>query len=211
MMSILVKNSLIAAFVAVVVFCSYLMLRITVPYFSFEYDVDFLLTKQSILHVDAWRISFYVHIGTSIFVLFLGVFQFVKPILTNYPSWHRAAGKMYVLFVLVLSGPSGLVMGFYSNGGIWAKTSFVILSILWWWTTLQAYLKIRKGKVGEHLAYMTRSYALTFSAITLRTYVLVFPHFFILPSREMYVLVAWLSWIPNLLVAEVLIKKKVFR
>lgn len=176
------------------------------PYFSFEYDVDFLLTKQAILHVDIWRWSFYLHISSSLLVMVFGVFQFVPLLQFRYPCLHRLMGKVYVGLVVFFSAPSGLVMGFYANGGGGAKASFVLLSCFWWWFTLKAFLVIRKRKVAAHIAYMTRSYALTLSAISLRTYVLVLPHFFILPSRDMYALIAWLSWIPNLLVAEWILK-----
>lgn len=205
------RNLIAAIATSIVVFCSYLMLDLTIPYFSFEYDIDFLLTKQAILYVDIWRWSFYIHISTCLVVLFIGVFQFVRPIINRWPKTHRILGKIYVILVLFLCAPSGLVMAFYANGGIWAKVSFVITSSLWWVFTMIAYLKIRKGSVSCHIAFMTRSYSLTLSAITLRTYVLILPHFFILHSNQMYVLVAWLSWVPNLMVAEILIKQKTFR
>lgn len=197
--------------VVVVILCSYLMLKLTLPYFSFEYDVDFLLTKQAVLHLDIWRWSFYLHISTSLFVLLFAVFQFVKPFQVRFPQWHRWLGKVYVFLVLFISAPSGLVMGFYANGGIWAKVSFVSASLLWWLFTYMAYRKIKNRNIKGHIAFIVRSYALTLSAISLRTYVLVLPHFFILHAKEMYVLVAWLSWVPNLLLAEILIKAKTFR
>jgi uncharacterized membrane protein len=187
---------------------AWMMLRLTLPYLSFRYDVDFLLTKQGILHVDIWRWSFYTHITTSFFVLLFGVFQFFKVLQTRYAGWHRALGKVYVLLVVFISAPSGLVMGFYANGGILAKTSFVIISLLWWWFTFKAYLDIRKRNILSHRANMMRSYALTLSALSLRLYVLVLPFIIHMHAKEMYTLVAWLSWVPNLLVAEWIVRRK---
>jgi hypothetical protein len=186
------------------------MLKITMPYYSFEYDIDFLLTKQALLHNNIWRLSFYIHIGTSLIVLFLGVFQFVKFIQVRYLALHRIIGKIYILLILTMSAPSGLIMAVYANGGIWAKLSFVIVSILWWMYTYTAYVKVVNKKIQLHIEYAVRSYALTLSAITLRTYVVVLPLFIHLHGKEMYVLVAWLSWIPNLIIGEIFIKKKVF-
>ena len=194
-----------------ILFSGFLMVRITLPYFSFRYDVDFLLTKQNALYLDIWRLSFYIHISTSLIVLLVGLFQFIKPIQVNYPVFHRLAGKIYVLLILLLSAPSGFVMALYANGGFWAKCSFTIISVLWWVFTYVAYAKIIKRKTQAHIAYMVRSYALTLSAISLRTYVVVLPHFIHLHSKEMYVTVAWLSWIPNLLIAELLIRQRVFK
>jgi uncharacterized membrane protein len=189
------------------VFFFMLMLKITIPYFSFKYDVDFLLTKQSVLHISAWRIAFYTHISSSLFVLLIGIFQFLKSFIERYPVAHRTLGKVYVSLVLLVSAPSGFIMAIYANGGMAAKVSFGVISVLWWYFTFLAYKRIKEGNVRSHLAYMYRSYALTLSAITLRLYVLTLPMFIHLHAREMYTLVSYLSWIPNLLVAEILIRK----
>lgn len=194
-----------------ILFSACLMLKLTIPYFSFRYDVDFLLTKQAILHKVLWRWSFYIHISSCIFVLVFGLFQFIKPLLNRFPQIHRNLGKAYILIILAFSAPSGLVMAFYANGGFWAKASFLIISVLWWLFTFIAYRKIRKKKIKLHIDYMLRSYALTLSAITLRTYVFLMPSFIHLSAKDKYALVAWSSWIPNLILAEVLIKLKVFK
>lgn len=191
-------------------FCTWLMIQITFPYFSFEYDIAFLLTKQRVLHKTMWRWAFYTHISSSLIVLFLGIFQFIPVLLKSLPRLHRMMGKGYILLVLCISAPSGFVMALYANGGIWTKVSFSLISMLWFAFTLQAYLKIRNKNIQAHTAFMIRSYALTLSALTLRTYVVILPHFFILHSTEMYTLISWLSWIPNLIVAEILIRKKIF-
>ncbi len=188
----------------------YAMLLITFPYFSFKTDIGFLLTKQAVLHIDSWYISFYVHIGSSLIVLLLGWLQFVKYILNNHPRLHRTLGKLYVGVVLLLSAPSGLVMGIYANGGVWAKLSFIITSICWWVFTFWAYRSIKSRQIQRHINFMVRSYALTLSALTLRLYVLFLPTVIHLQAREMYTLVAWLSWVPNLIIAEWFIRTKYF-
>ena len=193
-------------FFSMAMYFTVLMALITFPYLSLRHDVDFLLTKQTVLHVDAWLYSFYVHITSSLFVLLSGTLQLVKGIRFHYPAIHRSLGKLYVFLVLFLSAPSGLIMGYYANGGFWSQLSFILIALFWWSTTFMAYLRIRKGDVESHRYWMYRSYALTLSAITLRIYVFVLPMVSDLHGREMYTLVAWLSWIPNLLLAEVLIR-----
>lgn len=186
------------------------MVQLTLPYLTFRYDVDFLLTKQAVLHVTAWRVSFYTHIVSSVIVLLTGLLQFVKPLLRLYPRLHRLLGTVYVGAILLLSAPSGFVMALYASGGIWAKVSFVLISVLWWFYTWKAYRLALQRDFRRHRHYMYRSYALTLSAITLRSYVWVLPAFAYLHhlhGRDMYVLVAWLSWVPNLLLAELLIRK----
>jgi hypothetical protein len=185
-----------------------LMLRITLPYFSFNYDVGFLLTKQAILHINAWRISFYIHITSSLFVLLFGAFQFSTNLLKYKPKFHRTCGIIYVFTILILSAPSGFIMGIYANGDWMAKTSFVTTAALWWLFTFYAFRDALNKKFNRHRANMYRSYALTLSAITLRTLVVLMPTLGLhLAAKNSYALVAWLSWIPNLIAAEILLRK----
>jgi uncharacterized membrane protein len=181
------------------------MLKATIPYFTFEYDVDFLLTKQNILHFSHWRYAFYLHISFCLFILPLGAIQFIKIKSLKWKKVHKILGKIYVTLVLFICAPSGLIMALHANGGIAAKISFTITAILWWYFTIIAYFKIRERNWYAHQAYMIRSYALTLSAITLRLYVLFLPKFIPLQGAIMYVTVAWLSWIPNLIFAEFII------
>jgi hypothetical protein len=201
----MIKRLLVVPVLCLLFFFTGVMAFIAWPYFSFRYDVAFLLTKQSVLHVTAWRWAFYLHISTSVLVLLTGGLQFVKHIQEHYPAAHRLLGKVYVFTLLVISAPSGLIMALYANGGIWAKVSFVLISVLWWSFTLKGLIAIRGQNILLHKIHMMRSYALTLSAITLRLYVLFLPAFTNLHGKDMYVLVAWLSWVPNLLVAEFLI------
>ncbi len=79
----------------VVLYFCYLMLLVTLPYLSFKLNVDFLLTKQSIIHIKHWRYAFYAHILSSIFVLLAGVVQFWNYFLIRLKKWHRRIGKLY--------------------------------------------------------------------------------------------------------------------
>lgn len=185
-------------------FC-WLMIDLTLPYLSFTYDVDFLLTKQKIIHLKHWRYAFNFHILFSVFSLIAGLTQFSQYILTKYKKLHRVMGYIYAIDVICIAGPSGLIMAFYANGNIVSKTSFVLLSVLWIGFTSIAIIKAFKKDFIEHEKWMIRSYALTLSAITLRLLALVIPHFVHLNAKDEYAILAWLSWTMNLLIAEVLI------
>ena len=189
-------------------FFSYLMLSITLPYLSFHIDTDFLATKQSIIHITHWRYAFYIHVGSSIFVLFLGIFQFIHRLVYGYPRLHRLIGLTYLIIVTCLSGPSGLIMGYYANGGLYARMSFMTLSLLWIGFTAWAYVLATRREIVSHQGFMLRSYALTLSAITLRTYAFILPQMVHMNGHDEYVMIAWLSWVPNLIIAEILIQKR---
>ena len=193
---------------------TYLMFQLSVPYVSFQKNIDFLATKQNVYHIDYWRYAFYAHVFTSILVLPAGFTQFTKVFFRR--GLHRKLGMVYILTVLFITAPTGLLMGIYANGGLGAKASFVLLSTVWFITTLLALITAKKKRFIDHGEWMLYSYALTLSAITFRLLALGFDLFDIrVRPQEVYVTIAWLSWVPNILIAHLLIKmgyiKSLFR
>jgi len=183
----------------------YLMYQLSVPYTSFQKNIDFLGTKQNVYHIDYWRYAFYAHVFTSIFVLPAGFTQFNSAFFRR--AWHRRLGMIYILTVLFISAPTGFLMGLHANGGLASKASFIMLSTLWFVTTLLAFINARRRRFIEHGEWMLYSYALTLSAITFRLIALGFDLFEVhVHPREVYVTTAWLSWVPNLVIAHLLIK-----
>jgi hypothetical protein len=190
---------------AVLALATYLMFRLSVPYVSFQKNIDFLATKQNVYHIDYWRYAFYAHVFTSILVLPAGFTQFTKVFFRR--GLHRKLGMVYILTVLFISAPTGLLMGLHANGGLGAKASFVLLSTVWFITTLLALITAKKKRFIDHGEWMLYSYALTLSAITFRLLALGFDLFDIrVRPQEVYVTIAWLSWVPNILIAHLLIK-----
>lgn len=201
--------SIILSFI--LVFFLVLMVRITLPYHSLETDVAFLMIKQWVIDNPVWRLAFFVHVFTAIFLLLAGFTQFYNPFNPRFSKVHRVMGKMYVVILVFLAGPSGLVMSIYANGGWSSKIAFTLLSSVWMYVTVRAYQEARNKDFSAHGAFMVRSYALTLSALTLRAWkfgivILLHPH-----PMDAYRTVAWLGWIPNLLLAEYLIRNGIVK
>ncbi|MFY8021566.1 MAG: DUF2306 domain-containing protein [Bacteroidia bacterium] len=200
-----IKNSIGLALIPGII----AMISISLAYFGFQPETKFLQSKWSVQHLLLWQIGFKIHVWSAIFTLLFGFLQFIDFFRLKFPSIHKISGYFYFLMVILLAGPGGLIMGIYGNGGISAQTSFVISAFLWILTSLLALKSIKNKKVKQHYYWVCMSYGLCLSAITLRIYVLVFPYFFHLPSSQMYALVAWLSWIPNLILAHYYAKNQV--
>lgn len=198
--SIKIKPLLWAFFIF---FFSYQMFLIIQPYISWEWDVDFLITKQDIIHLDYYRMAFYSHIFTSIIVLLSGAILFSNFILKKYSRLHRYAGRTYVFLLLLIAAPSGMVMSFHANGDWLTKVSFLILTPLWWWFTWKGFRSALQKDFKAHRIWMMRSYALTLSAISLRAYQMFLGTFFFMDPEVQYLLVSWISWVGNLLVVEI--------
>lgn len=180
----------------------FLMWGIVWPYASGRTDIDFLLSKQHIIHFGHYKWAFYLHIFSSLWVLAAGLTQFSGYILKRQVGLHRVVGKIYAGIILLVSGPSALVMAFYANGGWLTKASFMVLSLAWWFCTLEAYRAIRAKRIRAHAAWMIRSYALTLSAITLRSMQMVLALYSGISTEQAYELIAWPSWLLNWFVAE---------
>ena len=174
-------------------------------YIPYNTDVGFLRIKQQYIGIDHWRTAFFIHVYASMWVLFAGFTQFSKRLQKNQPKIHRTLGYIYVVDVLLITGPAGLVMGFYAYGGLWSRIAFVLLAVLWIYFTAMALVKAKQKNFKAHRNYMIRSYALTLSAITLRAWKYGITNTMTLPPMDVYRVVAWLGWVGNLAIAEWLI------
>ncbi|MGX7668274.1 DUF2306 domain-containing protein [Flavobacterium pedocola] len=187
---------------------SFLLLLITLQYFPMDFDVAFLRIKQEEISKGYYKIAFFTHVYTSIFLMVFGGIQFfVKQGVRQY-YWHRLSGRAYVFIILFLSGPSGLVMSYHANGGWIAKVPFLLLSVLWIYFTAKSWTSAVKGQIAEHRKYAIRSFALTLSAVSLRLFKYGIVFLFHPPPMDTYRIVAWLGWTFNLLLAEIIIYNK---
>ena len=185
---------------------TFLMARTIIGYSGFDTNVGFLQAKQDYIHIRIWMVAFYTHVFFSIFVLVAGFFQFSNYILHHHRRIHRFIGKMYAWNIFLINFPAGFIMAIYANGSWPSKLAFLILDCLWFFFTLKAVIAIKGKKVREHREFMIRSYALTCSALTLRTWKLILIATTDLDPGLIYMIDAWLGFVPNLLFAEWLIR-----
>ena len=117
-------------------------------------------------------------------------------------------GKLYIISVLFINVLAGFIMAIYANGLLPSKTAFIILDILWFIFTYKGWQAALQKDFKKHKQWMIRSYALTFSAITLRTWRMILNP--IVPDTlTLYMIDAWMGFVPNLIFAEWLIRKGV--
>lgn len=205
-----IKNTpLYLLWILIASLCMYLAYT-TMLYFSFRDDINFLQVKPDVVHNFAWRTSFYIHITGGTLALITAPFQLIPSLRKKYINVHRKLGKIYVAAILFIGAPAGFYMAFFANGGMPASAGFIILSLLWAYTTYKGLYHMRKGEIAAHRRWMLRSFALTFAAVTLRLWVPVLSYGFHLPPEVTIVSTAWLSWVPNILVAELIINKNKF-
>jgi len=166
-----------------------------------------------------WVNFLYLHAVGGAVSLAVGILLFSRRLQAKSMRLHRGLGKLYVVSIAV-GGGSGIYLSFEALGGWMSQTGFLALDILWLATTYLGYRRIRQKRIEQHREWMMRSYALTFAGVTLRFWVAFlgimtiplenFSQFELLLDdfNRMYRLDAWLCWVPNLMVAEWLIRRK---
>jgi uncharacterized membrane protein len=152
-----------------------------------------------------WAIG--VHALFGPIALVGGLVQFL-PAMRRPGRWqiHRAIGLCYVVSAVVLAS-AGLFMSQFSYGGMITHVGFALLAIGTLVTTLNGFRLIRSGRIVEHTQWMLRSYSLIFGAVTLRIWI---PILMIATQGDFlttYHAVAWISWVPNILFAEWIIRR----
>lgn len=151
------------------------------------------------------RAGILAHIFASSLTLLLGPLQFVPSVRARWPGVHRCIGRVYLGVGVLVGGLAGLYMALHSYGGWLAHSGFAVLALAWLYTGYRAYTSVRARDFASHRAWMIRNYALALGALTLRAQLgacsaagIAFDAF--------YPWLAWTSWVPNALIAELVVR-----
>lgn len=102
--------------------------------------------------------------------LLLGPMQFSDRLRHRYAKLHRVAGRIYVVAALILA-PLGAYIQFFQER-MHETRSFTIAAVvdatLLMFTTGLAFVFIRQGKIQQHRAWMTRSFAVALVFVEVR-------------------------------------------
>lgn len=147
----------------------------------------------------------YSHAFFGSFAIAIGPFQFLNTLVRR-RSLHRNLGKVYLVAGLG-TGLSGFYMAVYSFGGWPTHLGFGGMALSMLLTTLIAYRQIRQGHIREHRAWMIRSYAVMFSAVTFRIWLGILSIASDGNFLFAYTAASWLSWVLNLVVVEIYLRQ----
>lgn len=145
-------------------------------------------------------IASYLHLGFGFIAMAVGPFQLNSYLRNRYLSVHRQLGKLYVVAVMI-SSVAGFLLALKSYGGLVANVGFAMMAVVWMVSTTMALYFILKKNIVEHRKWMIRSYALTLAGLTLRVY-LGLSFMGGLKFSEFYPVLAWICWVPNVLIVE---------
>jgi hypothetical protein len=146
-----------------------------------------------------------LHVAGSATALLIGPLQFVGWIRRRRPQIHRWLGRTYAAACL-LGAAGGFVLAWGATAGPVATAGFGTLAVLWTLATVQAWRLALQRRIAAHRAWMMRSFALTFAAVTLRIGLGLLPVLKI-DFLEGYRALSILSWAVNLAVVELILAR----
>lgn len=157
----------------------------------------------------AHKLILYVHVFGSAVALLVGPLQFWTPLRSNRPHIHRWLGRFYLSAGVALGGLAGLVLSASAFGGLPSKLGFACLALAWLYTGSRAFGAARSRNFIAHRRWMVRNFSLAFAAVTLRLWL---PGSVVLgaPFEVAYPIIAWLCWVPNLVVAELRVRSDAY-
>ncbi|WP_144937562.1 DUF2306 domain-containing protein [Paenibacillus sp. 32O-W] len=183
--------------------------------FSKNFMIDpvfekFISNKDLILaDPSLWIFMIRIHILLAILSLLTGPLGVIRRIRVKSIRFHRWNGRLYVLSILLNFIP-GVYVSFFATGGWPSTIGFLILNTLWLGTTILGYWYIKRRQVILHSRWITRSFFLCFANMTIYIIVAIAHNAMNFSYGTAYTIAVWLSWVLNLLIAELIIRQKTF-
>ena len=129
--------------------------------------------------------------------LLLGPLGFIERL-----GYHRQRGQVYMAGVLV-GTLTAIPMSLMAEGGISSKVGFLVMSLLWGYTGIEAWRSARARDFIEHRLWVFRNFALSFGAVAFRAYLYQMQSAGF-AFHDIYPSAVWVCWVPVMLVAEAL-------
>ncbi len=189
------------------------------PYVTFNSENFNNATARYTTESTLRYVGLFVHAFAGGIALLIGPFQFLDGFRKRRQNLHRWMGRIYLVSILI-GGLSAFIIAPGMISGLVGEVGLMSLAVLWLWTGWNAYSSIRKGDVKSHREWMIRSFALTFAAATLRLWLgtLIATQLPFLQTKyagdfdalfvEVYRVVMWLCWVPNIIIAGMIIQRR---
>nr|WP_315171797.1 DUF2306 domain-containing protein [uncultured Flavobacterium sp.] len=179
-----------------------------VPFVYYSNNIDFGIIKfkeSALLSNRIWTLGFHIHIVFAAIALSIGWLQFIKKFYIVRLNSHIMIGKIYIVSALISSFAS-ICISITATGDMIAFIGFMLLGIIWLYTTSMGFVYIKSEEYEKHKKIMIYSYAACFSGVTLRIWIPIL-EFIFKDFITAYSIVAWLCWLPNLIVAYFIIQR----
>jgi uncharacterized membrane protein len=179
----------------------------SVRYLNPDFENGYL-SGNKFSYVSVFRIGLIVHLIIAPFLVFSSSLLLFFKLEKKSPRMHRVIGRLTVYSAFVFLVPSGFILSYYAIGGLVGQILFFSLTLLTSFTLARALFEARNRNFTFHRKWMIRFYILLTSAIWLRINMFVGSYFFQLNGVDFYLASAALSWIPQLIITELIFLRK---
>ena len=117
---------------------------------------------------------------------------------------HRWSGRVYVLTAIPV-GLAGILVAQFPHGGPVQQIGNSMLGLLFLTCTISGYRAIRQRRIADHRQWMIRSFALAFSIVANRIWLVICMLVLGFSGSGLIAAIGvstWMSWVVNLLIAE---------
>lgn len=120
---------------------------------------------------------------------------------------HRSSGRIVLYIGVFILFPSAIVLTYFAYGAWFVKLPFYLLSVLYILFLIIGIQKAKWGLMLSHRKWMIRFYILLTSALWLRINMFVVIYSTGTLHDFQYFMAAILSWLPQIIIAEILFYK----
>lgn len=167
-----------------------------------------LQTPPEVVTSNAFAHPFLIlHVAGGVTALLIAPLQLIPRLRERRPAVHRAIGRTYALACAV-AAPAGFMLALGTTAGPIAGAGFAVSAVLWAVFTFVGIRAAIEGRLDDHRAWMVRSYAITSTAITLRLMLPFAGLVLAIPFFPAYRVIAWISWLTNLAIAELYLRRR---
>ena len=151
-----------------------------------------------------------LHAGAGGLALLLSPVQLSARVRARVPRVHRVVGRA-ALAAIAGACAAGLVLASVSLAGAIGTAGFGALALTWLTCAALGFRSILHGDVAAHRRWMIRTFALTYAGVTLRLWLIVLIPLLDGDFLRAYLFTSFLCWVPNLVVAELLLRRDASR
>ncbi|MES1220876.1 MAG: DUF2306 domain-containing protein [Bacteroidota bacterium] len=182
-------------------------------YFVFKYIPHyFIFTEQSYTTYLWPRHNWlFLHVMCGLVATVIGPFHFIQQIRKKNIGVHRLLGRIYLISIL-FGAPAGFYMALISQVNYVYTVGLCGLAFVWFFTSLMAYISIRRHNTLLHREWMLRSYVVTFAFTLFRLGDEGLQALHVGPDDMRATLLSWACWsIPLFITEMVLLFRKLFK
>jgi uncharacterized membrane protein len=144
----------------------------------------------------------FIHRFGGFLYMTLGPLQFMPRIRARHLNFHRWAGRFLVALSLVGGASALLMVTRYPYAGVRESIPTYFFGIIFLYSTIKAFLHVRRGDVTLHREWMIRSVAIGLGVSTIRVVYLLCLYATDWSAQESLITSFWLGWSISLLVGE---------